>query len=209
MSVLMVSAWRCDKAACGHVWYTGEEEAPARCAKCKSRNWNVVGGVPVKVVERRASGSSGQTEYPEVPSLAPLEKRSTGSKSQVEHPVGNREDAGSNPARGSNFETIQGEDNGDRDGRNDVSVRRNPEGRKGKGRDREAVRPAHDEGRPQGESGAVGRSVPKDRVGERKGQETAISLTGARSEHDPKNCRLYGCGMCRASGVKDAQRGLK
>lgn len=54
-----------------------------------------------EALNQRASGSSGQSKYPEVPNLAPLEKRSTGSKTQVEHPVGNREDAGSNPARGS------------------------------------------------------------------------------------------------------------
>ena len=28
------------------------------------------------------------------------------------------------------------------------------------------------------------------------------------SAHDPDNCRLYGCGLCRAAGITDARRGL-
>jgi hypothetical protein len=32
---------------------------------------------------------------------------------------------------------------------------------------------------------------------------------GKRSaEHDPKGCRLYGCGMCKALGIKNPKRGL-
>jgi predicted nucleic acid-binding Zn-ribbon protein len=31
-------AWRCD--SCGHTWYTGTNEPPKACAKCKRRNWN-------------------------------------------------------------------------------------------------------------------------------------------------------------------------
>lgn len=38
-----MAAWRCDREGCGHVWYTGKEEAPERCAKCKARNWNTEG----------------------------------------------------------------------------------------------------------------------------------------------------------------------
>ena len=31
---------------------------------------------------------------------------------------------------------------------------------------------------------------------------------GGRKQHDSETCRVYGCGMCRAAGVKDKKRGL-
>lgn len=38
MSVVTVNAWKCDLPNCGYVW-TAEKE-PARCSKCKRKNWN-------------------------------------------------------------------------------------------------------------------------------------------------------------------------
>lgn len=83
------------------------------------------------------------------------------------------------------------------------------QGQKGTRESGKAVSGAHDEAGPPDQSSAVDRGSAQNRVGERKGQETAISLTGTRAEHDPKTCRVYGCGGCRVLGVKDAQRGLK
>src|SRR5271170_1040914 len=40
MSTLMVQAWKCDKAGCGHVWYTDGVDRPKRCARCKSPVWD-------------------------------------------------------------------------------------------------------------------------------------------------------------------------
>ena len=36
----------------------------------------------------------------------------------------------------------------------------------------------------------------------------ADSKIGQTPQHDTKTCRVYGCGMCRVLGVKDAKRGL-
>lgn len=38
MSTKMVSAWVCDFTNCGHSWLAKTQ--PARCAKCKRKNWN-------------------------------------------------------------------------------------------------------------------------------------------------------------------------
>jgi hypothetical protein len=83
-----VIAWQCE--ACKWLWLSRGKKIPKQCPnrECRQR----------LQIPERASRSSGQTEYPEVPNLAPLEKRSTGSKSQVEHSISNREVAGSNPA---------------------------------------------------------------------------------------------------------------
>jgi len=40
MSQTTVKAWKCDRESCGHVWYTGSDEPPKSCSKCKSKNWN-------------------------------------------------------------------------------------------------------------------------------------------------------------------------
>src|SRR5580765_8604845 len=57
MSTLKVLAWKCDRVGCGWVWYTREDEAPKRCARCKSPNWNLVGGGDgSKEVVRKADG---------------------------------------------------------------------------------------------------------------------------------------------------------
>jgi hypothetical protein len=40
MSLVEVEAWKCDRVECGHVWYTGSEEKPKACARCKSRAWD-------------------------------------------------------------------------------------------------------------------------------------------------------------------------
>jgi len=37
----------------------------------------------------------------------------------------------------------------------------------------------------------------------------AQMITGARSEHDKRTCRLYGCLVCKSEGVKNEKRGLK
>ena len=40
MSQTTVKAWKCDRESCGHVWYTGSNDPPKSCSKCKSKNWN-------------------------------------------------------------------------------------------------------------------------------------------------------------------------
>jgi hypothetical protein len=36
-----VNAWKCEVSGCGHVWLGEDgEKPPARCARCKSRQWN-------------------------------------------------------------------------------------------------------------------------------------------------------------------------
>jgi hypothetical protein len=40
MSQATVKAWKCDRESCGHVWYTGSNDPPKSCSKCKSKNWN-------------------------------------------------------------------------------------------------------------------------------------------------------------------------
>lgn len=40
------------------------------------------------------------------------------------------------------------------------------------------------------------------------GDPSAESNFGQTPQHDTKSCRVYGCGMCRVLGVKDAKRGL-
>lgn len=47
----MVQAWKCDRAVCGYVWYTGSDEPPARCAKCKRKGWNA-GSVPAQAASQ-------------------------------------------------------------------------------------------------------------------------------------------------------------
>lgn len=44
MSTARIEAYEntCDYPQCGHVWIS--REIPARCAKCKGRNWNVAEG---------------------------------------------------------------------------------------------------------------------------------------------------------------------
>lgn len=37
MTIITVSAWKCD--VCGHEWLKGKTE-PKHCARCKSRKWN-------------------------------------------------------------------------------------------------------------------------------------------------------------------------
>ena len=37
---------------------------------------------------------------------------------------------------------------------------------------------------------------------------TSLPSSTAGPAHDSANCRLYGCGLCRAAGIKDARRGL-
>jgi hypothetical protein len=41
-----------------------------------------------------------------------------------------------------------------------------------------------------------------DRGGKGAGEVTAVNLTGSRSEHDVKTCRVYKCGLCVAAGKK-------
>jgi hypothetical protein len=48
----------------------------------------------------------------------------------------------------------------------------------------------------------VVRGAKKDRGREGAAEVTAVDLTGSRPDHDVKTCRVYGCGMCKAAGVK-------
>src|SRR5208337_639910 len=72
-----------------------------------------------------------------------------------------------------------------------------PRGERGRG-----VRGAHEAGGSQGESGAVGDGARKDSGAKRKGEVTAVNLTGDRPSHDVTTCRVYGCGICKAAGKK-------
>lgn len=42
MSQVQVSAWRCDRVECGHVWLGKAGEVPKWCARCKRPGWNLV-----------------------------------------------------------------------------------------------------------------------------------------------------------------------
>ena len=41
-----------------------------------------------------------------------------------------------------------------------------------------------------------------------KAQRKALDKNWKTITHDTKSCRLYGCLMCKARGVKNAKRGL-
>lgn len=96
----------------------------------------------------------------------------------------------------------------DEAGRNGMRVRGSVESgairqrAKGTGESSKALSTAHVETRPPDQSGAVDRGTKANRGREGKGQETAVTLTGERSEHDVKNCRVYRCGQCVAAGKK-------
>ncbi len=40
MSWITIDACQCDREGCGHIWLPRGAEAPTRCAKCKSANWD-------------------------------------------------------------------------------------------------------------------------------------------------------------------------
>ena len=86
--------------------------------------------------------------------------------------------------------------------RGDVESGAIGQGREGTRKPRKAVPAAHESARPSGESGEVVRSEQKNGSGERKGEVTAVDLTGNRPTHNVKTCRVYGCGMCKAEGKK-------
>ena len=79
----MVQAWKCDKAGCGHVWYTDGVTVPKRCARCKSPAWN-----RGMVVQAGQSFSDPQiaNEHPEVK----LKPRSAGLSTMVVEAVAAR-----------------------------------------------------------------------------------------------------------------------
>jgi len=59
MSRIDGQVWKCDRAGCGHVWYTGSEEAPKSCARCKSRKWNLVVDAVVEKKKKSAEATPG------------------------------------------------------------------------------------------------------------------------------------------------------
>ena len=95
------------------------------------------------------------------------------------------------------------------DGRDDVRVRGSVARGKREGAVVRAVHEAPKQAGSQPESSSVGGSVQKDRGRKGTAEKTALDLTGARVEHDPKSCRLYACGMCRSLGHSNPGRGLK
>jgi hypothetical protein len=48
----------------------------------------------------------------------------------------------------------------------------------------------------------VGKSARQDGGGERKGEVTAVDLTGDRKAHDVKTCKVYRCAQCMWAGKR-------
>lgn len=171
MSVDTTVAWktieavecRCERVACGYVWVT--RVVPARCAKCKGRNWNGSEGV-----------GNGRRSVETVEGKIGVESRRGAKAGKVGDGVSGRR--------------VPGNVGGERQGGNSGGVGPAP----GK--------------RTSGESGAVDGGSRKD-SGRKREDKGKGGEDIARGEHDPKTCRLYGCGQCKAAGWKDMQRGLR
>jgi len=70
----MVSAWKCDRETCGHVWIAMSEEPPKACARCKCTGWNKEGSAALPS-KPAALGEQPKVAEKELPKVAKVDKQ--------------------------------------------------------------------------------------------------------------------------------------